>query len=248
MSLAAGAARAWRAYEGESIGRARPRIFLNAFRRAFSDVVAQRKLSDCDEHRGHRYAHLAVFYGFLILAGLAGVAAILLVAGGPYPLSAGHPLKILGNLASAMLILGSGYFACERWIATKQGDPSTYFDWVLLGNLLTVGITGVLCEVFRFQDAPLAAYPTYFLHLVSVFLLLVLLPYTKLAHLCYRLVALTSREYEALLRVESPETGSPRPVGTQPFHWPAASCDADENAFDHPAPAAALTQHGMPGE
>ncbi|HVP10463.1 MAG TPA: 4Fe-4S dicluster domain-containing protein [Phycisphaerae bacterium] len=248
ICLAVGAARAWRAYEGESWRRARPRLFLRAFRRAMVDVVAQQRLSDCEEHRWHRYAHLAVFYGFVVLAGLAGVAAIMIAVGGDYPFTAGHPLKILGNLAAALLILGGGYFVWERWTATKLDDPSTYFDWVLLGNLLIAGLTGVLCEVFRFQGIAVVAYPTYFLHLVSGFVLLVFLPYSKLAHLCYRTVALTSQEYEALLRAKAPAADFPRLAGRQPSGWSSVSPRDGGNRFDRSATRAASTRRSGPGE
>jgi quinone-modifying oxidoreductase, subunit QmoC len=248
LSFAVGAARAWRAYEGEPLWRARPRVVLRAFRAALVDALAQRKLSDCDEHRWHRYAHLAVFYAFVALAGLAGVAALMIVAGSPYPLSAGHPLKILGNIAAGLLILGSGYFIYERWTATTQGDPSTYFDWALLGVLLTAGITGVLCEVFRFQNIAIAAYPAYFLHLVSVFLVLAFLPHSKLAHLCYRTVALTSREYEAMLRAESSVPNLPKPAGRWIFRWLTVSSRTQANLLDRPVTAANPTRRNAPGE
>jgi nitrate reductase gamma subunit len=223
-------------------------VFVHAFRRTITAALSQRDLSDCDEHRVHRYAHLAVFYGFVALTGLAGVAAVLLATGGSYPLSAGEPLKILGNIASGLLILGCGYFAYERWTATKRGDPSTYFDWVLLGNLLAIGVTGVLCEVFRFQNIPLAAYPTYFLHLVSVLLFLILLPSSKLAHVCYRTVALTSREYETLLRARNPDVEPPKTKSRPFFRWLTESQGTSGDQSYRTAAAATPTRRTAPGE
>ena len=123
---------------------------------------------------------------------------MLIVAGGSYPFPAWHPLKIAGNAAAVLLLAGTAYFAYERCLATWRGDRSTYFDWLLLLNLLLVGITGVLCEVLRYANLALLAYPAYFLHLVFVFVLLVSLPYSKLAHVCYRILALTSEQYNGL--------------------------------------------------
>jgi quinone-modifying oxidoreductase subunit QmoC len=210
--LATGVARAWSSYQGEPLRQTSPRLLLRAFWAVAVETMAHRRFSDCDGHRTRSFAHLGMFYGFLGLAGLAGVAALLIAVGGQYPFPALHPLKILGNIAAGLLILGTGYFVRERWISARQGDASTYFDWLLLVNLLLVGITGVLCEMFRYWNVPLAAYPGYFLHLVLVFVLLASLPYSKLAHVCYRIVALTSRQYDLLVEAEAAGRGEDDPV------------------------------------
>ena len=201
--LAIGASRAWGAYQGEPLWQASPGVFLRALGAVIVEVLAHRRFSDCAEDRPRSYAHLGMFYGFLGLAGLAGVAALLIATGGQYPFPALHPLKILGNVAAGLMILGTAYFVYQRWAATVRGEPSTYFDWLLLANLLLVGITGVLCEMFRYLNVPLLAYPAYFLHLVLVFVLFVSSPYSKLAHVCYRTLALTSRQYDAMLAAEA---------------------------------------------
>ncbi|MGA2617582.1 MAG: quinone-interacting membrane-bound oxidoreductase complex subunit QmoC [Thermoguttaceae bacterium] len=201
--LAVGAARAWGTYQSEAPWRARPGRFLRALGTVVAEVAAHRRFSDCAEDRPARYAHLGMFYGFLGLAGLAGVAALSIATGGQYPFPAFHPLKILGNAAAGVMILGTAYFVYKRSTATLRGEPSTYFDWLLLANLLAVGISGVLCETFRYLNLPLAAYPVYFLHLVLVFVLFVSAPYSKLAHVCYRTLALTSRQYDAMLAAEA---------------------------------------------
>jgi quinone-modifying oxidoreductase subunit QmoC len=203
LGMVLGACRAWAAYQGQPLWQARPGVFLRALAAVCGEVLAHRRFSDCDAHRPRSFAHLAMFYGFLGLAGLAGVAALLIAVGGQYPFPAFHPLKVLGNGAAALLILGTAYFVYERWSAARNGDPSTYFDWLLLANLLLLGASGVLCETFRYWNLPRLAYPTYFLHLVFVFVLFVSAPYTKLAHVGYRTLALTSREYDALRATES---------------------------------------------
>jgi quinone-modifying oxidoreductase subunit QmoC len=202
-ALAMGASRAWATYQGQTLWQAGPRRFLRALGAVVAEVLAHRRFSDCAEDRPRRYAHLGLFYGFLGLAGLAGVAAVLLATGGQYPFPALHPLKILGNVAAAMMILGTAYFVCQRWAAARRDEPSTYFDWLLLLNLLLVGASGVLCEAFRYWNVPLLAYPAYFLHLVLVFVLFASAPYSKLAHVGYRTLALTSRQYDAMLTAEA---------------------------------------------
>jgi quinone-modifying oxidoreductase subunit QmoC len=136
-----------------------------------------------------------VFYGFLTLFLLAGVVAMLIPFGIPYPFPVLHPLKVVGNLAGVLLILGTVYFLHQRRHASGNGDPSSWFDWALLLDLLLVSVTGILAEFFRYTDIATLAYPTYFVHLVFVFVLLVGLPYSKFAHVVYRTLALVARRY-----------------------------------------------------
>jgi quinone-modifying oxidoreductase, subunit QmoC len=94
--------------------------------------------------------------------------------------------------------LGIVYFLYQRRRASAHDDPSSWFDWMLLLNLLLLSVTGMLTEIFRYTDIAVLAYPTYFVHLVFAFVLLVGLPYSKLAHVVYRTLALTGRQYQGL--------------------------------------------------
>ena len=198
--IVAGLGRAWRAWRGERLRQARPWPFLRALGGAVVEILTHRKFGDCEGDRGKRWAHLGLFYGFVGLFALSGVVVVLLLAGQAHPLSALHPLKILGNLFALLLIGGGLYLLRQRWLETRDDDRSTHFDWAFLVDVLLVGITGVLTEAFRFADWPALAYPIYFVHLVFIFLLLVLLPYSKFAHVAYRTLAVTARRYDALGR------------------------------------------------
>ena len=169
-----------------AIVAARPRTVLREFLGS---------AEECQQFPLSRWAHLSILYGFLTLLALSGLAAILILAGAPYPLPAWHPFKIAANLGAALLILGCLYFLGERLRASRQGDPSSWFDWALLMDLLLVSVTGVLTEIFRYAGSACLAYPTYFAHLAFVFVLLAGLPHSKLAHVVYRGLALTARQY-----------------------------------------------------
>ena len=72
---------------------------------------------------------------------------------------------------------------------------------MLLVELLLVSVTGLLSEIFRYANVGVLAYPTYFLHLVFVLVLLAGSANSKFAHVFYRTVALTAEEYKALSEV-----------------------------------------------
>ena len=56
--------------------------------------------------------------------------------------------------------------------------------------IFAVGATGLLAWLFRLVGIKILAYPTYFLHLTAVFCLFFYAPYTKMAHMVYRTVAM----------------------------------------------------------
>jgi len=198
ISAAAGAARAWKAFLGESLWKANVIRLTNSLVAVTRQIARHQQFSECQQFPLSRWAHISVFFGFMTLLALAGVAAVLIVIGAPYPLPAFHPLKIAGNVAAALIIFGSLYFWTQRQRAARKRDTSSWFDWMLLLELLLVCATGVLAEVFRYANMGALAYPTYFAHLVFALVLLASSANSKLAHGLYRAVALTAEHYKAI--------------------------------------------------
>ena len=96
---------------------------------------------------------------------------------------------ILSGIA-VIFIIGSSILVVRRVQGHEKAGNSTYSDWLFLFVLYTIGVTGIFLQVFRLSEIALLSYPTYFVHLVSIFVLLVFAPYSKFAHVAYRFVAL----------------------------------------------------------
>ena len=190
--------RAWKAFTGEALAKANFGRLLDSVASASRQIARHRQFTECQLFPWSRWAHISVFYGFITLLALAGVAAAMIVFGVPYPLPALHPFKIAGTLAAAMIIAGSLYFLVQRQHASKEQDKSSWFDWAPLVQLLLVSTTGLLAEIFRYANLGWVAYPTYFLHLVFVFVLLAGFANSKLAHVFYRTIAMTAEQYKAM--------------------------------------------------
>ncbi len=199
MSMLISAGRIWHAFIGESLWKGDLLLLVRSFITAVREILSHRKFSECEEFPLSRWAHMAIFYGFMTLFVLAGVVALLILFGAPYPLPAQHPLKIIGNLAGILFLAGIGYFIVQRYRSSLNDDKSSWFDWAVLFNLLLVGVTGMLTEIFRYADSAILAYPIYFFHLLFVLILFMSIPYSKLAHLVYRTVAMAARSYETLV-------------------------------------------------
>ncbi len=112
-------------------------------------------------------------------------------------------MKVLANVGGVILVVGTGMAILNRLNAPEDGKhQSTSFDWIFLWLLFLVGVTGFVTEVFRFTVSPetmgtleYTAYGFYFVHLVLVFGLLVYLPYSKFAHMWYRILAMAYAEH-----------------------------------------------------
>lgn len=167
----------------------------------FKDCSAgQDKPEDNERFKGH----LMLFYGFVALAITTGIVAFchwggkvveFIAPAGHTPLPLWAPHKLLGNLGAILLIIGLTKLTRRRMNLDESKFKSTYYDWFLLGLIWVIGLTGVFCELLRLADVATLAYPMYYVHLVSVWMLFAYLPWSKLGHVVYRTVALIYARY-----------------------------------------------------
>ncbi len=154
-------------------------------------IFTHKKFSSCENNSSRYIGHLLIFYGFLgamATAGLALGADVFFGLEAPIPFF--HPIKILGNLSGISLLAGSSMIIIRR-IKTKPNiNSNTYSDWLLILFVFGVAVTGLLTESLRLTSTPFIAYNIYYVHLVFIFFLLWYAPYSKLAHMFYRTIAL----------------------------------------------------------
>jgi len=106
------------------------------------------------------------------------------------------PFKLLANVSTIALLYGIGVLWSNRKKAEAELDTQvTFYDWFLIWEIVAVGVTGLGAELLRWAGMPTLGYVVYFLHLVSVMMLFLYLPYTKLAHMIYRTTAYTFEKY-----------------------------------------------------
>lgn len=197
VGAALGGSRYWRAMSSDAKQNGRRRAPLI---RTLLTILKHRKFKDCEgepetareTHKEHLHrSHLLVFYGFLGLVVTTTAVGIGIYAFGyltPWPLW--HPVKILGNVSGAAVIAAVVVLAYRRIVDKKKAGKSTYSDWLFLHILMWTTFTGFLTEGLRLAGIRELAYPSYFVHLLFIFFLLVYFPYSKFAHLVYRTVAM----------------------------------------------------------
>ncbi len=162
--------------------------------RTIPTILKQDKFSECTENKDRDTAHWLVFLSFIGLFIVTNIFFVYLYGlqiEGPY--SQLNPVKILANFSGVALIIGSILMIKNRMAKTDQ--TTGYKDWYLLGLVLGLGATGMLAEMTRLVGFAGLTYFMYFIHLVFVFNLFAFLPFSKLAHLVYRTVAMAYNEY-----------------------------------------------------
>lgn len=159
--------------------------------KVIGEILPHSQFRKCDYAKGRTNAHLLTFYGFIGLA-ITTTWAIFYLYGlrweSPYPLS--DPLKIWGNLSAIALITGITLIVLSRLKTSQRAGLGSYFDWLLITVIYTITVTGILSEVLRLLNIDFLAYPVYFIHLVFVFFLFAYAPFSKMAHMAYRTVAM----------------------------------------------------------
>ena len=171
--------------------------FLRSVVCVIPTILRHSKFSQCTANKDRYISHILVLYAFLglfVVTNCFFVALYILHAPGPYSL--GNPVKILANISAVALLVGVVLMISNR--LKDRGEnigKGSYFDWSLIYLVLGLAATGILSELTRLAHLPGVAYPMYFTHLVFVFCLFAYLPFSKLAHLVYRTLAMAYSRY-----------------------------------------------------
>ncbi len=160
------------------------------------DFLTHKRFKKCDVTGSRSFSHLLVFFGFVGLAITTTWAIVYLYAmhwESPYPLS--DPMKILGNVSALILLVGILLVILNRLKNAGKAGLGSYYDWLFIGIVFTIVVTGILSEVLRLREIAHLAYPVYFIHLASVLFLFAYAPFSKMAHMVYRMTALIFSKY-----------------------------------------------------
>jgi quinone-modifying oxidoreductase subunit QmoC len=164
---------------------------MNSLVATVTEFLAHKKFKKCEVTVDRSKSHLFVFYGFVGLA-ITTTWAIFYLYGlhrpSPYPLY--DPMKILGNASAIGLLLGIFWVISNRTKNAPKAGIGSYYDWLFISVVLTIVVTGILTELLRLAGIGVLAYPVYFIHLTAIFFLFAYAPFSKMAHMVYRMTAL----------------------------------------------------------
>jgi len=172
-------------------------------------ILPHKRWQQCGETQSDRdrlWGHLILFFAFVVLAVVTGTIAMshwggrvihikLLEFFGHTPLALWNPLKVLANVGALMLLTGLAILTKRRVNLNPDKSTSSFYDWYLLGVIWVIAVSGILSEIFRLANVRYLAYPSYYVHLIAVFMLIGYLPWSKLGHMVYRTAALIYARY-----------------------------------------------------
>jgi quinone-modifying oxidoreductase subunit QmoC len=174
--------------------------FIAALLKVIPTILKHSKFDQCTENKDRQIGHLLTMYGFIGLFIVTSIIFVVLYGSyllpeGPIhgPWSQLNPVKWLANIAGVALIVGTILLIKSR--SAKKDQKSTYFDWYLVYLAFGLGVTGMGAQLTRLAGWAFISFATYYVHLVLIFCLFAYLPFSKLAHLVYRTVAMAYNEY-----------------------------------------------------
>ncbi len=166
------------------------------------EIVQHNRFRECITNRNREVGHKPLMWAF---GGLFIVTAWSALANDVFglwipslhgPMSVWNPVKILANVSAVAMVVGCGILWMNRTkTEAEENITPTFYDWFLIWEIMAVGATGLLAEVARWAGLAAPGYIIYFIHLVSVMMLFMYMPYTKGAHLVYRTTAMTFERY-----------------------------------------------------
>lgn len=162
--------------------------------RVIPTILQHKNFNECGENKARATSHMMLLYGFIGCAIVTGIFFVVLyIFGIPGPYSQLNPVKWIANLSGILIVMGAALLIKER--LAKKSDTSAFKDWYLLALVVGLGLTGMLSEMTRLGGAKYMTYLLYYIHLIFVFQFFAFLPFSKMAHLVYRTVALGYAEY-----------------------------------------------------
>ena len=139
--------------------------------------------------------HLSIMFGMIGLAAATALDWAFKEPGSYVPIY--YPIRLLGTIAGVLLVYGTTVAIVQRLRrADKYHARSVLSDWLFLGFLWVIGVTGFVLELGEYVTlSGVWIQVVFVVHVALAMELILLLPFTKFAHIVYRPAALWFNEF-----------------------------------------------------
>lgn len=165
--------------------------FIPSLIESLLEFLKHSRFKKCGPNADRRIVHILVFYAFIgLFITTLWVTYYYYVPKINTPIALSDPMKLLANISAFALLIGGLILIFNRLKDKGFVSQNSSFDWTFAIMILLLCVTGILTEAIRLSDIASLAYPMYFTHLLFVFYTIVYFPYSKLAHMGYRGLAI----------------------------------------------------------
>lgn len=175
------------------------------------EIIQHKRFKECTVNADRVKGHQPMVFGFIGLFIVTCYSLFTQDVIGIFipsmhgPISMWNPVKLLANVSAVALIAGIGILWMNRVKMEAAGKAAkTFYDWFLIWIIMGVGVTGLAAELLRIIGIPSLGYVVYYLHLISVVMLFLYMPYTKFAHIVYRTFAMAFERYRESAYIKNP--------------------------------------------
>lgn len=166
------------------------------------EILSHNRFEECTVNTERAKGHKPLVFAFIALLVVTTYSLVkndvlgLIWPAFHGPMAFWDPFKLLANVATIAFLYGMYIIWTDRSAKEKSsGINGTFYDWFLIWMITAVGVTGLLTEVLRWANLATIGHIMYYLHLVSIVMLFLYMPYTKFAHLVYRTFAMAFEKY-----------------------------------------------------
>ncbi len=161
----------------------------------WDQIIIHRDFKECDDSEVPWFCrrwlvHLLTVWGFMLLGVATLLAWIFPTHGGDVALYT--PSRLLGTIGGVLFVFGVLMMMFSRWQGRYPSNVNSQStDWIFLLLLLGVGVTGFLTEIALYIPESIEwGKWVLMIHVTLAGELLILAPFSKLAHAAYRTFAI----------------------------------------------------------
>jgi nitrate reductase gamma subunit/ferredoxin len=185
-------------------GRFPLRAALGALAATLGEVLGHGRYRECsvDSPRPQEplllrrwLVHFSIMVGMIGLAAATALDWLFKTPGSYVPIW--YPIRLLGTIAGVLLVYGTAVAIVQRLRrADKYHARSLLSDWLFLGFLWVIGVSGFVLELGEYVTlSGLWIQIVFVVHVALAMELILLLPFTKFAHIVYRPAAIWFNEF-----------------------------------------------------
>lgn len=169
---------------------ARTRKLVTSVISALGEIMLHSNFKKCVANRTRYWAHLGLVSGAILYFISMTGSIVYTFTGREWPIPLWDPVVVFGIVGTLLIFAGCILIIFRRLSKGEETGKASYFDWFFIWLVFVTTAGSIAMMLTRIAGMVPWAYSLFLLHLVLSFTLVAYFPYSKFAHLIYRIVAI----------------------------------------------------------